>query len=488
MTGSSGQSGFLPGEKPVPVQRDGPRTIYRLPSTDLGNSSFLLADADRGEAVVVDPTRDVGRYVRLAEANSLRIHWVLDTHIHNDFLSGGRELATVSGASFGIGKGSGLSYPHHEFSPHETISWGGGRIVVLPSPGHTPEHVSYLLEDRRGAPWALFSGGSLMVGFASRPDLLGPEMTYPLVREEFRTLHERYRHLPGRLPVYPTHGGGSFCGTAGGDSYATTLSTERRENPLLRARSPSEFLQEYLHPAPFPAYYRRMKAWNQAGRPDLGLDLPMLRGLSPKEVEALGRKEDVTLIDVRSLRDFDRGHIPGSVSLPASGAFSAWAGWLRDPEQGFVIVDASERDRIRTQVGLLRIGYDRILGYLEGGIPAFQEAGGELRRIPAVGMARVRRALEAGEPCLVLDVRNPSEAVAQHVPGSLNIPLPELERRAREELDPRWDIYVHCEVGYRSGVATSLLERLGFSHLYHVQEGPGEWDAPRTERPRRRRH
>jgi hydroxyacylglutathione hydrolase len=472
----------LPGETPIRAWRDGDLIVDILPACDLGNSSFLVADRERHTAIVIDPTRDVSRYLAALEHSQLGLRWVLDTHLHADFVSGGKELADLAGAQFGLSDQVAAAFPHDVLPDHGIVELGSTHLTLIRTPGHTPEHVSFLLHDAKGRPRVLFSGGSLMAGTAARPDLLGPHYTNVLVREEFTTLHDRYRSLAGSVAVFPTHAGGSFCGVGARATPRTSLAVERRTNPLIRARNLGAFFAAYLSDQPYPTYYARSRAINLSGGRPLGSVIPELSGLSPTEVERLRRAPGLTILDIRSPKDFEKAHIPGSLSVSSEGPLSAWVGWLRPEDEAFVLVDDDRVARRTAQIGLLRIGYDNQRGYLEGGLPAYIAGGLRTIATPRLSMAGARAEMEKGTPFTLLDVRNPDEAARLHVPGAVNIPLPRLEREADSVLPRDLPVFVHCQTGYRAGIAASLLERMGFGDVRHVTDGPEHW-RPRTARP-----
>jgi hydroxyacylglutathione hydrolase len=467
----------LPGEKPRRIWSSGSLYVDVLPSADLGNSSFVVVDRGQGAAAIIDATRDIGRYLELVERLGLSLKWVLDTHLHADFVSGGRGLAALSGAKLGLCAEAETTVRHQPLHDQEEIDLGSAVIKVIKSPGHTPEHISFLLREETGRSRVLFSGGSLMAGTAGRPDLLGPQYTYQLVQEEFATLHERYAGLPPELVVLPTHVGGSFCGVGSRSAPRTSLGLERQTNPLLLTQDRNAFLAAYLSGNPFPKYYRNTRLINQRGTRPIGREIPDLVGLSPEEVEELGRRPGTTILDIREPRAFESGHIPKSLSVPVGGQFSAWVGWLRNAEEEIVIVDDDPEARHTAQVALLRTGFDRLEGYLQGGIEAYARAGFTLSSTTRRSMRSVRRAVEKGEALTLLDVRNPDEAALERLPGAVNIPLPDLAELAPSRLDRRLPLYVHCQSGWRAGIAASVLEQLGFPQVLHVVDGPEAWKS-----------
>ena len=457
-----------------------------LPSRDLGNSSFVVGDQNRQVAAVIDPTRDTGRYLEHIETAGLSLEWVLETHLHADFVSGGAELARLGGATLGISAEAETKVSHRPLQHGEMVTVGSARITVIKSPGHTPEHVSFLLGTEDGPRRVLFSGGSLMAGTAGRPDLLGPGYTYQLVREEFSTLHERYADLPGALTVFPTHIGGSFCGVGTRPTARTTLGLERRTNPLLRARDHDAFLSAYLSSDPFPSYYRTDRRMNQVGGRPIGREIPDLDGLTPNGVERVRLRPGTTILDIREPAAFDKAHLPMSLSVPIDGAFSAWVGWLRPAGEEFVIVDDSPTDRRAAQIELLRIGYDNLKGHLDGGVAAYARAGYPIATTPRMTMAAVRQAIEGGKALTLVDARNPGEVARGGVPGSVNLPLSRLPAEALMRLDRTLPVYVHCQSGWRAAIAASVLEQLGFPRVVHVVDGPDAWKRSRAPASRHR--
>lgn len=453
--------------------------VHAFSVEELGNLTYLIGSRSSGQAAVVDPVRDVGMYLDLADSRSLRIAYVLDTHVHNDFISGGRELADLAGAALVVGEHADLTHPHRAVRDGEELPLGGASIEALATPGHTPEHVSYLLRDGGKRPLRLFSGGSLMVGTAARPDLLGPKHTFGLAREEFRTLRDRLGAIPNSVTVHPTHAGGSFCASGAAAMTHTTLARERKSNPLFRARSFPEFLAAYLRPDPYPRYYGEMRGLNQQGLSPLGREPPQLARLSAERIERLRSDDDVTIVDTRSVSAYDGGHVPGSLFAGREGPFSAWVGWLVPRARRLVLIGEDLPHARQAQIGLARIGYDNVLGTLDGGFPA-----GWPSRLPVAAtrqatMRELKSEMMRGAPLVILDVRSDAEAAEGSVPGALRLQLDRLTDEAPGRIPKDVPVFVHCAVGYRSCIAVSLLEQLGYSQLLHISEGPASWqDAP----------
>ncbi|MDQ6918443.1 MAG: MBL fold metallo-hydrolase [Candidatus Dormibacteraeota bacterium] len=434
--------------------------VLRAP--ELGNSSFLVADPEAGEAIVIDPTRDIERYLVAAEDLRLTIRHALDTHLHNDFASGCRELAAEVGAAIEPpGEGSELAV-------------GGFQVRALRTPGHTPTHLSYLVSSGN-RPLALFSGGALMVGAIARTDLFGPHLAVHLALEAFRTLKVRLRGLPDDVAVYPTHGGGSFCGASSSTETETTLGRERHTNPFLTTDELMPFLARALHQARYPTYYREMAELNLAGLPLLGRSLPPLPGLKPFQVETLARERGAAVVDLRSARDYDRAHLPGSFSVGIDGPFSAWVGWVVERTRPLVLVGGSPAQQLKAQRQLLRIGYDRIVGVLEGGVDTWREAGLPVSSFETAEIEDLATWILSAEPMTVIDTRDESEWSHGHVPGAVHLYVPDVALHAGE-IPRDAPVAVHCASGYRAAIAASILEQAGFERIIHVAGPWSDWD------------
>lgn len=448
--------------------------IEQFVSERLGNSAYLVGSRATGEAVVIDPLRDIEPYLARAESLGLRITDALETHIHNDFVSGAREVVQATGARLGASAEAALEHPYTPLRDGEALSVGGWRLRVVATPGHTPEHISYLLTSAGGTPEAFFSGGSLMAGSIARPDLLSPAHTPALTRASWETLRERVLVLPDEVAVYPTHGSGSFCGAGQSNDRVTTIGQERAHNPLIQAQTYHQFVSRYLGPlGAYPAYYQYMRTGNRRGYPLLGRSAAPLKPLTPEAVEA-ALAAGATLVDVRPYPDYDAGHIPNSLAAGLDDAVSAWVGWVLKPDAPIVLLAASPEAAREAQIELLRIGFDNLLGALEGGMESWVASGRAVRRIQPVTMADVAGALEGGAELALLDARGTGEWAEEHVPGAILAPVGEIPSMT-ETLPRDVRLAVHCGHGFRSSVATSLLERAGFDDLWHVTDGLEAW-------------
>src|SRR5579859_2316105 len=437
-------------------------TVEALPAPELGNASFLIVDGDRGAGVVVDPTRDVDRYLTRAEQLGVRLTHALDTHLHNDFVSGRRELKAAAGTKI------------DEIEPGAELAIGGLGLRALHTPGHTPDHKSYLLLDQ-GRPRALFSGGAIMVGGIARTDLFGPHLATHLALEAFRTLQVRLRGLPDDLAVYPTHGSGSFCGTAAVSGHETTLGKERSTNPFFLATEIMPFLARILDQHRFPEYYRDMAAINRDGAPLLGRTPPAMPRLTADQV-AGSMEHGAAVIDIRSATEYDRAHIPGSYSIPIGGdSFSAWAGWLVARERSIVLVGGTVAQHREAQLQLHRIAFDRIAGTLDGGLEAWAASNRPTSQFETATIEEMAGWILNGEVMTVVDARDDHEWAAGHAPGAVHMYLPDVPHQAAE-IPVGSPVAVHCASGYRAGMAASLLEQAGLKRIIHVNGDFSQWD------------
>ena len=447
----------------------------------LGHLSALIADESAGVAAVVDPRRDVDIYLDAASADNLRISHVIETHLHNDYVSGGRELAALTGAEHVIGVGAELRYEHRGAKNHEAIDVGALHFEALDTPGHTPEHVTYAVSDRSRAdePLLLLTGGSLLVGAVGRTDLLGKEHAIPYAHAMHRSLHEVILKHEDSVLVYPTHGGGSLCSTGISSTPWTTIGFERRHDPLLRPMDVDAFARALLAGQPaFPRYFARMRPTNQAGPRLLGGVVPLPRPLAPKEAEdALDR--GALLLDLRTAAEYAMSHVPGSISIPSGPSFGTWLGWVvEEPDRPLVLLLRREEDWDDAVRQALRIGYDGIVGYVRGGFLAWDEAALPTERGSSLAVTDLAARLERGgtDAPFVIDVRQPSEYEEGHIPGAVAIGAGDLMSRLADLPRDR-PIATICASGYRSSVAASLLRTAGFENVTWVPGGVPSWDA-----------
>lgn len=430
----------------------------------LGNSSYLV-DLGGGRALAVDPDRDATPYLAAAERAGCSIAFSVETHLHADFVTGSRELA-ARGATVLAPRRGAIEWPHRGVDDGDELDLGRLRLRAVATPGHTPEHLSWLmLDDKR--PIALFSGGALLVDAVARTDLIAPEQTEPLARALWRSLRDRILTLPDELPVYPTHGAGSFCSAPASGERTTTIGRERIANPLLAAPDEDTFVARLLAGyGSYPHYFLRLRDRNRLGPEVLGSPFPTLRALSVDEVRHhLG--SGAVLVDARPVASWTAAHISGVTSIPLRPQFGSWLGWLVPDDRPVVFVLDTDQDRGDLVRQARTVGYDQLAGEMAGGIDAWRSAGGEVVSTGLVDVARLDRP--------VLDVRQHNEFAAGHLPGALHIELGEVETRSRDL--PVGALAVMCGHGERATTAASLLERAGHPDVVVVLGGPDDWTA-----------
>ena len=434
----------------------------------LAHASYLIGDG--GEAAVVDPARDIEMYLEEAKAHGLKIRWVLETHLHADFVSGHRELAERTGATIAIGSRAGAEFAHRGLKDGDEIRLGDVVIRALETPGHTPESLSFLVFEHAGdpEPWAVLTGDTLFVGDVGRVDILSSRLPVgELAGLLYDSLHQKLLPLPDATRVYPAHGAGSLCGRSISRETWSTIGRERMSNPALGPMTREAFVADVTRDVPeTPVYFLHSRDTNRAG-PALRAgreDAPSLPPAAAAEAIARG----AILLDTRTPAEWAAGHIPGSLLVPLDGQYASWVGTLVKPEDSLVVLaDPNRAEEAVTR--LARVGYENIAGTLEGGIERWRAEG---RPVASAGYAAVTEALGPGRR--VLDVRRGPEWASLHIEGATHIPLAQLEARAGE-LDREADWTVICASGYRSGIACSVLEREGFRRLINAAGGMNAW-------------
>lgn len=448
--------------------------IEQFVDTRLGNSAYLVGSHASQRAVLIDPLRDVEQYRHAAERLGVHITHILDTHLHNDFVSGARELAAQTGAIIGLGAQFGVEFEHLSLEENQLVASGDLQVKVLATPGHTPEHISFLLVQENG-PTALFSGGALMVGGAARTDLLGHEHAVPLARQSYHTLQHKLLTLKDAVAVYPTHGAGTFCAAPTSSERTSTIGRERLTNYLLQAQTEEAFIKAALTGLPsYPVYYPYVRAMNRRGPRVLG-GVPVLKPLQPDAVQALA-ENGVAVLDVRPWRRFAEGHIPGAYGIQVDAPLSTWAGWLIPFGTPLVLVSDSITDQVEAVRQLIRIGYDDLRGYMAGDMEAWAEAGLPIETVPTLSVRELHERLNDKDDLLVLDVRQQNEWDAGHIPGALHIENGLLATHT-PALPTERPIAVHCARGSRSMAGISVLLRKGYHNLIQVEGGFTAWRA-----------
>lgn len=447
----------------------------RIQTEGIAQLSYLVGDDTAGVAAVFDPRPDVDCYLQLALEKQVAITHIFETHIHVDFVSGARELrARAQSAKIYLSHEGGARYgfEHEGIVDGDVFEFGSALIAARHTPGHSPEHMAFLLseKDHADAPWGVLTGDSLFVNSAGRPDLLGRSREQELAEQLFHTLHDFYLKLGDGVIIHPAHGQGSPCGEDIGDRLSSTIGYERQFNAFLQVEGVKSFTRHALADAsPIPTYYPLMKKLNTKGPLVLG-NLPPVRGLPAKFFLDATQDNSNILIDTRMMLAFGGGHIKGALNIGGLPLLSIWAGWLLDPNQSILLVLESD-EALETIVRyFVRTGYTKFAGYLVGGMKAWNNAGLPLE---SVGQMTVDEVKATGEKLQILDVRAPSEWKDGHIPNARHVFLGAL-REQLGTLDKGQPTAVYCDSGYRASIATSILQQQGFGSVCNI---PGSWQA-----------
>ena len=434
--------------------------LIRLVDEGLGNTAYLV-DLGDGRALAIDASRDLRALRAETAARGLRVAYAADTHLHADFLSGAVQLAANDGAQIFASRGGGREFPHRGLDDGVEVDLGGLTLRAIGTPGHTDEHLAFLLLDGPRE-IGVFSGGSLIAGSAARVDLVAPDRTVELARAQYHSLH-RLARLDPATALWPTHGGGSFCSTAAGPTAGTTtIGDQLSTNELLRAPEEDTFVRLLLGTlGSHPPYFNRLGEANRRGPEVLAAD-PVLDTLQPKAVGDL-LAAGAEVVDVRPVASFARAHPAGALSIPLRAAFASWLGWLAPHDRPLVVLREEGQDVAEILWQALKIGYENIVGEIAGGIEAWNEAGLPTATIDLVSPAEVSGAR-------VLDIRQDNEYTAGHVPGAAHLELGDLAGRAAEYADG--PVVVMCGHGERAMGAASLLARAGAVDVRVLDGGP----------------
>jgi hydroxyacylglutathione hydrolase len=429
--------------------------IIPIETPSLGDRTYVATDGV--VAVVVDPQRDIDRVLAVTEPRGLRITHVLETHIHNDYVTGGYQLAKQVDAAYVVSGDDDVSFERQPAADGDIIETGAITIRAIATPGHTYNHLSYAIADGDDVV-AVFSGGSLLYGSTGRPDLLGDEHTETLAHAQHRSARRLVAELPGSAKLYPTHGFGSFCSAGQSEAAESTLAEEAESNPVLTQEEEAYVSELIAGLDAYPAYYAHMGPRNADGPAPIDLTPPQ-----PADAEELRRRIEAGewVVDLRTRSAFAAGHVPGSVSLGLDGSFVTYLGWMIPWGTPVTLLGSSVEDVAEAQRDLARIGIDRPAAAATGGVDDWTSDPETLR------VATFDDVAAAHDP-LVVDVRRNDERRDGHLEGSLHLPLHELLDRLDELPDGR-DLWVHCASGYRAALATSLLQRAG-KQVIHVDD------------------
>ncbi len=440
---------------------------YQISTPGLGDHSYLITSG--GRSALIDPQRDLDRFeAGLAEVHA-PLEMVMETHVHNDYVSGGRALSLRHGATHVLPADAGYGFDHHAVRDEDELPFGDLTIRALHTPGHTPHHTSYAVLDG-DQPLLVFSGGCVLVASCGRTDLVSPEMTEDLTRSQYRSA-QRILSMPGTMMIGPTHGAGSFCAAsaASADTY-TDVDTEKTRNPAALARDEQDFVDTQLAGLlAYPAYYHQMAGLNKEGA----------EGWEPSALPALGLddldralQQGTVVIDGRPRHEFAKAHVPGSVNIELDAQFSTYVGWLFPFGTEFAVILPDGADPLEPVRQCARIGITSITGYLEGGFEAWQEDGRDTSTYDVIDVEGLRAVQEDG--VRVLDVRQDLEWSDGHVPNAMHIHIPDVPERADELVGGEGTVHVMCRTGHRASIAASILDSRGVPAVL-VDGGFPDW-------------
>ncbi len=455
--------------------------LHRRSIPGLAIHSYLIGDDKSKRAAVIDPVRDVGPYLDIARSEGMHITHVLETHVHADFVSGSAELKDRLGDDVTIvcSKLGGAEWT----PPYADIKAGEGevielgksvRLVAMHTPGHTPEHVSWMVYDTarsNDVPWLTFSGDFLFVGDVGRPDLLGEAERQRMARQLYASLFEKMPALPDYTEIFPAHGAGSLCGKAIGSRDSSTMGYERKFSASWQKKPVDQWVSALLDGMPIaPPYFKQMKRINRDGPAIIGENLPGQRRMSATQVgDALG--VDCILLDVRTKEAFAAAHVPGSINIQLGSTLPTWAGWVLDYDKRLILLTNTDTDAATAALHLIRVGFDRIDGFLEGGIGAWQTAGLPTDQLQLLDVQALKRRMAE---VFVLDVRTDGEWASGHIDSAHHIHAGLLRGRM-DELPRDRLIAVTCGSGFRASIAASLLKRAGIANVANVVGGMTAW-------------
>jgi hydroxyacylglutathione hydrolase len=453
----------------------------------LAIASYMVGDEKARQVAVIDPTRDVEEYIHMARAEGLHITHILETHVHADYVSGSAELkARLGGEPKVVVSGMGGKdwtppYADVVVKDGDEVTLGAIRLSAMHTPGHTPEHVTWALYDdtrSREVPWLLFTGDFLFVGDVGRPDLLGPEQRKELAHRLYHSVFDKLPPLADFTEIFPGHGAGSLCGKAIGSRRSSTLGFERRFNRSMQKADEAPWTDALLKDMPLaPPYFRRMKQVNSQGPAILGQDLPGQKRFSAKEIHQRLCPECMVL-DIRPKEAFAAAHVPGSINIPLGQNLPSWAGWVLPYDKHLVIVPGAASDMPEVLTHLIRVGLDRVEGYMEDGMDAWENGGFAISRLETISVQELEARLRknaTGRP-FVLDVRTEGEWNGGHIQGALHIHGGVLKDRFGEVPRDR-PIAVVCGTGYRGSIAASFLKSNGCENVANVLGGMTAWKA-----------
>jgi len=441
----------------------------------IAHSSYILAG--KGSCAVIDPQRDVDTYLTEARSMGVDITHIIQTHLHADFVSGHIDLARKTGAGIYAARSARCTFDHVALSEGDAIELEDMILKVLETPGHTPEHLSYVVIDksRSDSPLGVFAGDTLFVGDVGRPDLF-PDMAEELAGKLYHSLHEKLLKLPDYVEVYPAHGAGSLCGRAMGAKYRTTIGYERNFNAALQIRDKAAFIESLTGDMPpAPDHFRRCSDINRNG-PKLISELPVIEELGAGQFAERIKDPGTAVLDTRGYHAFGSQHIPGAWHIDLNGNFPTFAGWVLPTDKKILLVADDYRRALEAAAWARRAGVDNITGYLNGGMIAWAVAGLKSGHIELISAEELHGMITGEGNFVLLDVRAPLEYRDNHIKGAVNIQVADLRTR-HADLDKGKRTILICSSGNRSSLGASILKQHGFEDVYNVAGGMSGYSA-----------
>jgi hydroxyacylglutathione hydrolase len=435
----------------------------------LAHCSHLLGGSK--SCAIIDPRRDIQIYLDTAKASGWKITHILETHLHADFISGHLDLAEKTGAKIYAPKSGNCQFTHVALSEGDTFEIEDMELKVLETPGHTPEHIVYVVKDHsRGEdPVAVFTGDTLFVGDVGRPDLF-PGMAKELASKLYHSLTEKLAKLPDFCEVYPAHGAGSLCGRAMSAKRTSTIGYEKKYNYAFQIKEKEKFIELLTTDMPeAPDHFSRCSDINRKG-PILVKNLPSLAPMDPLSFSRRVKEKNALILDIRSYDAFGGQHVSGSYHIDLGGNFATFAGWVIPPDNDILLVSDGKDQTEEAVIQLRRVGLDRTAGFLDGGMYEWSKAGLPIEHVSLLSSEEVHKRINRGSPVTLVDVRANREYMTGHIEGSINIPFPDLRKRYRE-LDPKIPVVVVCNTGHRSSLGASLLKQYGFKDVSNLAGG-----------------
>jgi glyoxylase-like metal-dependent hydrolase (beta-lactamase superfamily II)/rhodanese-related sulfurtransferase len=441
----------------------------------IGCLSYVVGCPAEKVAAVIDPKRDIQDYLDIAKSEGMKITHIIETHTHADHVSGNQELRKSTGADIYLHETASVGFEHKTLKEGDIIDLGAAKLEVIFTPGHTPNSISLLVTDKSRSedPWLLLSGDLVFVGDIGRPDLAGEELLEKQVENLYDSIYQKLGKLPGGLEIYPAHGQGSLCGKGMSSKTSSTLGFERDTNPLLHMESVDEFKKSFMQTYPArPKSFSNIIAMNTKGAPLLE-NSPEDRTMTPIQFQQ-AMQEGAIVIDTRDAAAYGGVHIPGSINIGFENQMANWFGMVVEPDSNILLVVTDEAKYQEMCTILHRIGYDNILGYLPGGIAAWQEDGLPIARLPQISVHELKTELDKKVSQHVVDVRTEAEWDSGHIEEAEHLQLTDMLQKG-VTLPKDEKIIVTCRVGYRGNIAASYLQQLGFSKIYNLAGGMKAW-------------